>query len=441
MSKNIFISLLSLFAIGLFAMKVAKLKYNELGDRLFTKAQCISDLNQIAELIKNTHPAPFDYISKEEFDALHKSQIARLQDENTLRDFHWNARKLIASIGCGHTSLTGQLDERRIKNEKRFPLNTRFIGDRLFLISDFDRNDKLTTKTEILSINGEPTKDILYSMMDRVSVDGLNQSASRYYINREVDFFLSTHFQFTEKYNLQTIQKGLKNEISIPSGVKLWNNPADAYNAIENLSFKLDTSNQVALLSLRSFNYYGGHLSNFNSFIDSSMQQLKQSNFKNLVIDIRGNGGGNPYCANHLLKYISSKPYQYFDSDILYYDDLKTEIKPFEDSYKGEVYMIIDGGCGSTSGHLVSLVRYNQVAILVGQTAGATYKCHDNSSDITLRNTRLNLHIARNTYKTAVKGMKVTDGVIPDLPIDKSLEAWIYNTDNVLDSLHHIILN
>lgn len=441
MTKNIFISLLSLCALGLFAMKVARLKYDNQGSRLYTKSQCISDLNQIANLIKNTHPAPFDYISKGEFEALHNSQINALQEENTLRDFHWNARKLIASIGCGHTSLSGQLEERRIKNDMRFPLDTRFIADRLFLINDSEKNKSLITKTEILSINGQLVKDVLASMMKRVSADGLNQAASRYYINREVDFFLSNHFRFAKQYDLKIMNTGIESKVSIPCGVTLWNNPADVINATKNLSFRIDESNQIAILTLRSFNYYRNDLSVFTSFVDSSMQQLKQSNIQNLIIDIRGNGGGNPYCANHLLKHITTEPYQYFDRDNIGYDDLKTIIEPFEDSFEGKAFMIIDGGCGSTSGHLTSIVKYNQIAILVGQTTGATYKCHDNSSNITLNNTRLNFHIARNTFKTTVKGMRVAEGVVPDIPVEKTLEAWTYDTDNVIDSLYQIILN
>jgi len=205
------------------------------------------------------------------------------------------------------------------------------------------------------------------------------------------------------------------------------------------IRIQLDPDNDVAVLTLRSFNYYRNDFEVYREFLDSSMQKIFTSNINNLIIDIRGNGGGSPECANHLLRYISSSPYQYFHNQNIGYPELKKEILPSGKNYKGKSYMIIDGGCGSTSGHLASLVKYYKPAILVGETSGATYKCHDNSTNIALPNTRLNLHIARNTFKTAVTGMSVSTGVIPDIIIEKSLDDWIYETDSVMDSLYQII--
>ena len=439
MTKNIFISILTLCALGLFAMKVAQLKYDGQGNRLYSKSECIADLDQIVDLIKNTHPAPFDYISEDEFDKLHQAQIVQLREESTLREFHWNARKLIASIGCGHTSLTGQLEERKVADSMRFPLDTRFVGDQLLLINDSENYSELTSFTEILSINNQSAKEILYNLMPRVSSDGNNEAYPRFYINREVDFFIENHFGYPETYDLTILEDGKIKNVSIERGVRLWSDPADYINSLENLSFQLDKANDIAILTLRSFNYYRNDFSKFSEFVDSSMLRLRESNLNNLIIDIRGNGGGNPYCANHILKHISSSPYQYFHHDNMGYEDLKKEVVPFDESFKGKIYMIIDGGCGSTSGHLASLVKYNQPATLIGQTTGATYKCHDNSSNITLNKTGLNLHIARNTFRTTVEGMQVSEGVIPDIVIEKSLDSWVYEIDNVMDSIYQII--
>ena len=166
---------------------------------------------------------------------------------------------------------------------------------------------------------------------------------------------------------------------------------------------------------------------------------MKESNVNNLVIDIRGNGGGDPNCANHLLRYISKTPYQYFDDNNIGYPDLKKEIIPYDNTFSGQTYIVIDGGCGSTSGHLSSLVKFNKTAILVGQISGASYKCHDNSENVKLPNTSLNLHIARLTYQTAVEGMTMSEGVVPDIVIPKPLKDWTTASDSVLDSIYQII--
>ena len=422
--------------MGLFAIKVSSLQYSSAGDRIFSKKDCIEDLNKIADEIINTHPAPFDYISENDFNNILQSQILQLKEENTLRDFHWIARKLIASIGCGHTALNGKNEERKISDSLHFPLETRFIGNQLYITQNDNHYPKLKTRDEIKSINGQSVESMLSSMMQRVSSDGLNDAYPRFYINREVAFFIENHFKIPETY---TIVFTDDTSIEIKAGSAFKTSTSIGQNSIENLSFSIDEDNNVALMTIRSFVYYGPDFSQFETYVNNSMNQLNERKIDNLIIDIRGNGGGDPNCANHLLRYISKKSYQYFHENNMGYPDLKKEIQPFENAFDGATYMIIDGGCGSTSGHLCSLVKYNKTALLVGQTSGATYKCHDNSGNITLPNTKLNLHIARNTFKTAVKGMTMSEGVMPDILITKSLSDWATDNDSVLDSIFQII--
>ena len=436
MTKNIAVSIFSILLIGLFAMKVSSIQFGANGDRIYSRDACIEDLNRIANAIKNTHPAPFDYINENDFNHVLQSQILELNDQNTLRDFHWIARKLIATIGCGHTALNGQNEERKIPDSLHFPLDARFVGDQLFIAKHNATYPDLKAGAEILSINGQSSKSMLYSMMQRVSSDGLNDAFPRFYINREVDFFIESHFKVPTQYTLRVADNGTK---VISAGVAHSSSAAHGIGNDSLLSFDIDHDHDVAIMTIRSFNYYRQNFKEFQSYVDKSMESLRQHKTNNLIIDIRGNGGGDPNCANHLMRYISNQPYQYFDKKNMGYPDLKKEILPFENAYQGETYMIIDGGCGSTSGHLASLVKYNKTATLVGQTSGATYKCHDNSANITLPNTQLNLHIARHTFQTTVEGMTMSEGVIPDLLISKPIEDWSNGSDSVLDSIYQII--
>ncbi len=436
MNKNIAISIFVILLIGLFAMKVSNIKYSSNGELLYSKKDCIEDLNTIADEIRNTHPAPFDYINKNDFNYILQNQILQFKEENTLREFHWIARKLIATIGCGHTALTGRIEERQISDSLHFPLDVRFVGDQLFIVQSDMRYPSLPSGTEILSINGQSSKSLLYSMMQRVSSDGLNDSYPRFYINREVDFFIENYFNIPDQYILTLADQST---VRITAATAYQKSEANDKVKTERLSFSIDTDHDLALMTIRSFNYYSANYNEFRDFVDSSMDEIRVRKINHLVIDIRGNGGGDPNCANHLLRHISKTPYQYFHEKNMGYPDLKKTIQPYDNSFNGKTFMIIDGGCGSTSGHLSSLVKYNKTATLVGQTSGATYKCHDSSTDITLPNTQLNLHIARMTFQTAVEGMTMSQGVVPDIRIEKSFEDWSDGQDGVIDSIYQII--
>ena len=135
---------------------------------------------------------------------------------------------------------------------------------------------------------------------------------------------------------------------------------------------------------------------------------MNDSGVAHLIIDVRGNGGGEPDMSVALISHLVDAPFVYFKKG-LGYGNLFVATAPHAVHFGGSVQVLIDGGCFSTTGHFCSMVRHHKLAVFVGETGGGTYRCHDNSTDFVLRHTGIQLRIARTTYETAVPDHDVSE--------------------------------
>ena len=180
----------------------------------------------------------------------------------------------------------------------------------------------------------------------------------------------------------------------------------------------------------------------FQSFIDSTFQVIKDKKISNLIMDLRGNDGGDPFCSSYLFSYLEPKPLPYFAEPYGKYAPLADPIPPAENSYTAKLYTLIDGSCFSTTGHFTALLKYHKIGHFVGSETGATYTCTGNVMYPTLKNTKLFLGTARVTrYSTAVENMDRKSGILPDYPFLKSQQDIVANKDAVLDYTISLIKN
>jgi hypothetical protein len=192
------------------------------------------------------------------------------------------------------------------------------------------------------------------------------------------------------------------------------------------------------LFVIHSFNQaapvkYGSQIVSSNRFIDSSFQVIHDHEIQNLVIDLRGNDGGDPFCSSHLLAYIQKKPVIYFRQPYGSYARLIKPLPMAENPFKGSQYYLIDGMCFSTTGHITSLLKYYGLGTFIGEETGATYTCNDASHDTQLKHTGYRLQSARGTFATAVIGFPLEQGILPDHPVHQSIDEVIMNQDAVLE--------
>ena len=70
---------------------------------------------------------------------------------------------------------------------------------------------------------------------------------------------------------------------------------------VQDYSFRVDEKKNVAIMDFRSFN----NPQRMKMFADSMFVVLRDKGIKNLIIDLRNNGGGNSLVGDILFRYIS----------------------------------------------------------------------------------------------------------------------------------------
>ena len=100
-----------------------------------TAAALKRELATLGEQLKSLHPDPFAVITEEAFETLLDAVRSGVDAETTPADQLWNFSQLIAAIGCGHTRLDFfNQEDALIRPPERFPVDVRFVGERLYVI-------------------------------------------------------------------------------------------------------------------------------------------------------------------------------------------------------------------------------------------------------------------------------------------------------------------
>ncbi|MEO1514069.1 MAG: S41 family peptidase [Bacteroidota bacterium] len=406
---------------------------------ILPKAAYLEDFNQLVDSIQSHHPQPYEFISKDDFDQLVHLQKSMITDSTSIGEFSWICNAIAAKVGCVHT-YTSAGNILNFSPEMFFPVPVQYIDAKLYITDTYEPNDELKPGMEILKINGVDVHDLKTKMAAHISSDGHNKKYTDARINRSFGYFCGYQLNFPKVYKVEIRENGIKKEVLLKK--ELPDSRTTSNSPTENLDFTLTKDKDLAIVTIKSFVYYGDQLSVFKSFIDSCFHQINLRDIGNVVIDLRGNGGGDPYCAVHLLQYISDKPFRYYkEGTTTYYKELEEEIIPFTNNFSGKLQVLINSLCSSTTGHLCSILKYHNLGTLIGSETGATYSCNANTTNFELKNTRITASVATQIYQTDVTGFAKNRGIIPDHQLSKNLDEILDKKDIELEKAMELLLN
>jgi len=400
---------------------------------LFSQETLQKDFRQFRKILEETHPALYDYTEKEVLDSLFEAQMEKIDGDLDFDTFLMLMTEVIAKVGCGHSSLWLPGDYWNISPQKMFPLMLHLSGGKAYVTGDYSGRGQVPKGSVLTSLNGLPMEQVESRLKSLTSADGFNPS----YRNAKVGQFFAVKYAlaygYPEEFRItyQAPGEGVsKEEVLLPVRKS---DTDEAMNTQNELSLKELQDGRTALLTINSFGYYG-QVDMFRTFLDSVFQVIDRKQIGNLLLDLRGNGGGDPFCASYLWAYLQPGPLPYFEDHYGRYDTLANPVPMAPRPFRGNLYTLIDGRCFSTTGHFVGLLKYHGVGKFVGSESGATYTCTGNATYPALDETRIMVGTARvMRYTAAVKNMDPRRGVIPDYPVKLSEQDMISGRDAVLE--------
>ena len=457
-------------------------------NQLFTLKQLKEDYSLLRTALEEAHAGLYYYSTKEEMDKYFEKTFENLIHSMTEFEFYRHLALLIAEINDGHTGvLFSQNYNRQLSEESiLIPFNFKFIKEKGYIFRNYSSDENLDLGGELISINDLPFAEISKKMLPYVPSDG-HIETSKFKRLQNTEYFgrlfslifgKTTNFKIVYKSHQDKTQKKIE-----VSGIK-----STEMNRLYNQRYpeadqnrppiKLAYKENVAILSIKTFSDgpYQSFGTPFYKFLKSAFIKISEKKIQYLIIDLRGNGGGADVNGKLLFSYLIDKPYMFYnyleirnnEFSFLEHTDAPEmgkiikfrakendrgtfyfqmhfnlgEQKPLQPTYKGKVYVIIDGRSFSGSGETTSMMHFHKRAVFIGEECGAGY--YGNTSGfmptLTLPNTKLRVRIPMMRYVMAVSDYQYPDrGIIPDYPFQRTIEDYLNDKDTELEFVFKLI--
>jgi hypothetical protein len=404
------------------------------------------DLLVLRDTLQKIHPGLYRYKSKTQTDHLFDSCLAGIQDSMTITDFFALTSFVIASMEDGHTNcrLPGQVMNEYMSTLKLFPAMLLFLHNKAFIFC-CKQNGRLA-ETELLSIDHRPMDEIIQRLFHYIPSDGSIQSRKNWEMPENFHILYSLVYGVKDSFDIQcktktgdlintTVKADLIKNVICPSPFK---KPAKYLQ----LSYK---PGQIAVLTIKTF--FDGFLQQtgekFDAFLDSAFRDMKERKIRRLIIDIRGNQGGNDGNGELLYAYLTSKPFYYYAAQESTTEKF-TESghpnlgrqNPKDANFSGKVFFLTDGRSFSASAEFAAVARSNKRGLFIGEETGGGYYGNTSGDEIflDLPNTHISCRIPMIKYTSAVRAAAFPDrGVIPDYPVYPEIGDFTDHKDRQID--------
>ncbi|MBO0933362.1 S41 family peptidase [Fibrella aquatilis] len=467
-------------------------------NHVYSVDQLRSDFALIRRALEEAHPGLYRYHPRDSVNRWFDAAAARIDRPMTELQFRRAIEPAVDHIGCGHTDLYASKAFTRFRKRnplKPFPVDAIVLNNKLYVRENRSTDTTIRRGTEITKINGRAAQAVLERIYNYISSDGYNQTFKPFVINTGSfgsyytlafgadsvahELTLRDSTGNTQTLSFRTRPDRIKPRLdsldkrTIPAG-KPKRKPATETKPDELRSFVFsDRDTTTAIMTITSFS--GGGQRGF--FKQSFHTLAQQKGIKNLIVDVRGNLGGNSGASINLVSYLVNKPFQAYTQvdapvrQVSFNEHLGWKfwrfflrnfftrrtpegtyrrtgetgiIKPVRrNGFRGRVFVLINGGTFSAAAIFASLAKHNapdRVTVVGRESGGGEYGCNAFTSPyLTLPETGVQLRLPLYKIVLAIPGQDKGHGVMPDVPVTYTLPAVTAGQDLDVEAVYGLI--
>ncbi|MBC7890273.1 MAG: peptidase S41 [Ferruginibacter sp.] len=463
----------------------------------FSRQELQQDYSLLRNILEKKHPALYWYTPKDSMNYYFDSLYNNIADSMTELQFGWKIlAPLTNKIHCGHTSFGMSKNWNKFMKGKRipsFPLYVKLWGDTMVVTGNLNRKDSLIKRgTQLTSVNGVRNSELVQKMFQYLPLDGYSDNVNYTRLSSNFPYYHRNIFGIYKNYRVgyvdstgkerrtilqsynpvtDTAEKKKIAHLEKPPRKKIKKEQRESYRSLE-----IDTGTRTATLSLNTFlNGEGRHL---RPFLKRSFRKISQQKIKNLIIDLRSNGGGDVTMYVKLTRYIRNAKFKVADSSYAVTKNLAPYTSYIKNGFfnnvglvfltkkhrdgnyhfgywerhtyhpktrhhfGGKVYVLTNGPTFSASTLFCNAVKGQSNVTIVGEETGGGW--HGNSGimipDITLPITKLRVRLPLFKLVQYKHVPKDGRGISPDIFIPPTLEGVRQNIDRKMVIVKGLII-
>lgn len=479
-------------------------------DADFSQKKMKKDLEVFKNIRLKANSGLYKHRSEKEIDSIYNWAETQIERSRSYQDFYNIICQLSDFEGSTHNSISLPVKKSsavKSESEGYFPYPLKLINQKW--IVNFT-TDAVPLGSEIVSINGLKITEIIPQLYKYYETDGKNITGKRigieYNFSKYYRFNYGLQKSFDVVYKIPDSAKELKINLTGISLKEYYKNVKSRYSKnFDNLdytshkdlkelySYKIANAT-TGVLTINSFaigeNANSEEHLKFVKFLDSTFAEIKQKNIKNLIVDIRHNGGGSD--PNDLVAYeyltdrnflenksawISFKkiPYlrytdnkvpaflrflgvikynRYFrkefpkEIDGRFYQDETSEDHairiPNANAFNGKIYLLISSRVASAGSNFGALVASNDNTTIIGEETQGGYYGHNGHTPISyiLPKSKINTTFSvvnLDQFVIEKKSQQQHRGILPNYNITQSYLDYLNNTDTQMNFVLDLI--
>jgi Peptidase family S41 len=441
-----------------------------------------ADYTLFRNILEKSHPSIYWYTTRDSMDYYFNEGYKSITDSMTETQFRERLAWVISRVDCGHTSMKGSKAFGRYidtASSLAFPFAMKFWADTMVITANLRKNDSILQRgTVVRSINGYNAKALTDTLFNYITTDGYSMTGK--YQSLSTGFTFASLYKniigLTDTFDIRYIdEQGLEQR----TFVRPYDFKADTMNKktlthgppstgkgkkkekpafyLSSVNLQLDTVMKTGFMTIATFDR-SNHL---KRFFKNSFRVIAEQGIRNLIIDVRSNGGGDAGLSTLLTRYMIDHKFKLADS--LYTIKPPSEYKKYirnsfwqgllismvtkkgkdgkyhfgyferhyfspkkKYHYDGQVFILIGGNSFSATTLFAGDLKGQKNITLVGEETGGGF--YGNTAwiipDVTLPNTGLRFRLPR--FRMVVSKDRIKDGrgIIPDV--------WALPTSNAI---------
>ena len=463
-----------------------------------------ADLQADAAILRRAyeqlHPGLYRYNTKPEMDQQFVALNRRLDHDQPLQEAFLAFSEFAAKVRCGHTQAnpfnqTKAIVEALFESPTRVPFYFDWMDGRMVVTRDFTANQSLPPGTEVVELNGVKVSAILARLLSIARADGANDAkrVAQLAVNgdsRYEAFDLYYPMFFPQKSAVATlaVRKPNRNHLErISAGTLTFEQRIasikdhDQQGKSDQVLFEWKyLENGSAYLRMPTWALYNSKW-NWKKWIDERLDEAAEKGAPALILDLRGNEGGDDV-GNEIIPYLIQSPitissmrrlvrYRKVPDDLVPYLDtwdksfldwgtsavdlasawptaptevtyLKLNrfddsaagdiIKPAGKLFRGKLLVLVDASNSSATFQFAQTIQTQHLGTLIGQSTGGSKRGINGGAFFFLRLPHSGIEMDLPLIATFPTSPMPDTGVEPDVPVKPTIDDIARGYDAVL---------